>query len=270
MGHLLHWAGIFAVAFVAALVSCADEGKKFEDACLDYCDAQEAAGCAQQFITVEQCRASCGLYESQLGGLCLTEYTATFECSAAAGFECIMGYPAPKGGACLSETNALLTCQEQASCISYCSSAVDAGCGGSDTASCETQCQAEREDLADPYYCDFEYDDLLTCWGETGVTCSNGQAVAGGCGEEVLSVGDCIGFDNLCAGYCWAAERFECGAETCASDCSVKAGDPTCGRDYEDLLECVLREYEATCVDGLLFSEFCDYERMQYEQCLSG
>jgi len=147
--------------------------------------------------------------------------------------------------------------------------AVPQGCGGADLAACEASCTAERETYAE-YFCDFEYDDLLLCWGESGLMCLDDQPGAGNCGSEVLEVGDCLTFDlPVCEAYCWASDRFGC-SEGCQADCEPKVADTNCGRDYEDLLECVLRGYEAMCIDGALTSSDCEYEQETYATCLAG
>lgn len=267
MKTLVGGIGLFALAVVSGLLSCASEEAQFKRACLDYCDAQASAGCEQVTIPLDQCRAACDQYEAQLGGVCIAEYAASFECAAAAGFECFMGFPIPAGGACTSEALAMSSCLDSAGCTSYCEEALASGCA-TDMASCEMMCQAEREAYEESF-CDFEYDDLLTCWGQSGVECVDGQAAVGSCGEEVLEVGDCLAWDDVCMGYCWASDRFGC-SDNCSEECTTNIADPSCGRDYEDLIECVVRDYEASCVDGQLFASFCDYEREQYQSCLSG
>ncbi|MCA9719319.1 MAG: hypothetical protein H6713_02260 [Myxococcales bacterium] len=268
---------LIPLALTLAPAACGDDEsdeaatlEKFESACEDYCVAQAASGCAMS-LDAGLCEAGCAYAPMQTNGLCLEEYAASYECAAAGEFQCIMDFPSPVGAECVSEALSLSECIDTINCTSYCESAVAASCGATSADACQSQCEAERVSYDDDAFCRFEYDQLLLCWGREGVTCQNGQAGATGCESEVLSMGECLSWDSVCAGYCWAAERFGCG-DGCTADCEAKVADVSCGRDYEYVLECYLRAFdEPACVNGaLVVPNDCDYDLDNYDQCVAG
>lgn len=269
--HVGAGAFLLAIGF-GSMQACGDDSSDggsgdFEQNCKDYCAAAFSIDCGMQQLTVEQCQAQCGFLELQLEGQCVDEYSATFRCAADGGFECVNGNAVPKS-ACISESTALSQCLDALPCKKYCAEAVPAGCGSS-TASCETECQAERDALNESF-CDFEYDDLLECWGDIGVTCSAGKPTPAGCDTNVLEVANCISFDGTCEGWCWAADLYGCG-DGCADSCATKLADTSCGSYYSSYLSCAMSfEQNVACSGGELTPTGCDSERTQYENCLAG
>ncbi len=237
-----------------------------EAACEDYCVASSRIDCGGQQLSEAQCRAGCPVLGEQLGGFCIAEYTAVFECGANGDFECFEEQVIPTG-ACTSVSLALATCIQALPCKQFCAAAVDAGCGGTDIAACEAQCEADLEDYEELGSCDFEYEDVLTCMGREGVTCVDGVATSDACTEDVLEMGDCLGRDDLCEGWCWASERAACGSEDCTTQCETAASDERCSSAHEQLLRCTMRGYDATCEAGTITSQDCDSQQSEYDAC---
>jgi hypothetical protein len=101
------WASAFAVALVAlAVCGCSDP--TLEEACAEYCDTIESAGCDHP--TAKECSAQCDGLREQLDGQCIEEYTETFDCGADLDFECRDGNAVATDTGCLEEAFALLEC----------------------------------------------------------------------------------------------------------------------------------------------------------------
>ncbi len=276
-GLLSRWAWAWvcagALAFLPACNGDGDgedsgEAPAFQPACEGYCDAQASAGC-EQAQDVEACKASCPLQAEQFLGLCADEMAFAFECQAGGEFECFMGFPSSNEPSCVGEALALSKCIQGVSCRGYCAAAVPAGCGGASEEVCVSECEQERATLDETSSCSFEYDRLLECWGAGGVTCQDGQASADGCEQQVLDMADCTAWDEgLCASYCWASERFGCGAG-CLADCEGKVADASCGGDYEAVLSCYLRGFDTpSCGASGVVVPGCESDIESYEQCL--
>ncbi|MFO0549870.1 MAG: hypothetical protein U0271_15865 [Polyangiaceae bacterium] len=269
--HVGAGAVMMALAF-GSMQACGDDTSDggsgdFQQNCKDFCAGAYSLQCGMQQITVEQCQAQCGFLELQLDGQCVDEYSATFRCAADGGFECVNDNVVPKS-ACISESTALSQCLETMPCKKYCAEAVPAGCGSS-TSTCESECQTER-DILNESLCDFEYDDLLQCWTDNGVTCVAGAPSPAGCDSEALQVANCLSFDAMCDGWCWAADLYGCG-DGCAASCAAKIGDASCGSYYSSYLSCAMSfEQTVACTGGELAPTACESERTQYESCVSG
>lgn len=244
-------------------------GAALEAACLAYCDATAAIDCGGQQLTEAQCKAGCPLAEEQLGSQCIAEYTAALQCAAQGGFECYEETPIPLA-TCGSEGIALAECMDGADCRAYCEAATEAGCGGESEAACVASCEQELESYEEPPYCDFEYEDVLRCYGREDLTCVDGRATSEACTRELLDMGDCLSRDDSCAGWCWVADELGCG-DGCEAECRSRSDDSACGFEYEELLRCQLWAGGASCQDGALISDdACTYENERYDECLDG
>lgn len=251
------------------LLACGDDTEdgassdEFISACEDFCEGYLSLECSTTGVTVEQCKSACPYQEQQLGGYCVAEYTAAFECTSLGGFECVNGNAVPKN-ACIAENSALQQCQTTAGCERFCDNGGDA-CSSGD---CIDTCESDKAELGD---CSFEYDGLLTCYAQTGVECDGDIPSPAGCTEPILRVGDCLtNFgEDLCAGWCWAADRLGCG-EGCLADCEEKIADPTCGSDFASIIDCGLFFDAAGCSGSELVATDCEFEVDNYESCIAG
>ncbi len=238
-----------------------------EQACEDYCDAVGEVDCGGQQLSAAQCRAACPYLHDQLDGLCIAEYTAVFDCAADGSFQCHGDAVVPASG-CVAEAQDLFECTEDLECKRYCREVVAAGCGGVSEASCVSAC---RDELAayDEAWCEREYDGILACHSEQGVECVDGAPSPAGCEEPIVEMGECLGYDDLCEGWCWVADALGCG-EGCLAECRGKVENSSCGYAYESVLRCQLRADSASCEDGQLDTdEDCAHDQEWYEECLS-
>lgn len=243
--------------------ACGDDTQaaadNLEESCNAWCQAAFSLPCNDTGLDVAQCQASCPYLETQLDGYCVAEYSVALECLAEGGYECQNDFPTPIDP-CVDQQLALQECQAAAACEKFCA---ESGCGGD----CVASCNADREALGT---CSFSYDGLLTCYANQGAGCAGGTPSPTGCEEEILDVGDCVAsFEDVCSGWCFAAERLGCG-EGCEADCNDKIADPTCGYAYESVLSCGLLYEDASCSGGELVPNGCSYEEDQYATCVAG
>jgi hypothetical protein len=206
----------------------------------------------------------------QLGDFCLDEYTATVECRAEGGYDCVMDWPYPRS-TCALEQQAYATCSADLGCKRYCQDAVAAGCGGESFDGCLDACLADK--AAAVGYCGTYLDSWRLCEAQLGVTCGgDGPISPPECASGLGRYGDCIAdeLDDPCAGYCYVADEIACGSN-CATDCAARRADPTCGQSFDSLVDCELRHGDFTCSgEVLLGTGICDYETMNYQTCLTG
>ncbi|MBK8943228.1 MAG: hypothetical protein IPM79_37935 [Polyangiaceae bacterium] len=243
--------------------ACGDDTEAAADdleaACEAWCQEAFSLPCNDTGLSVDQCLSSCPYLETQLDGYCVGEYASALQCLADGGYECQNDFPTPLD-LCIDQQTALQECQADAACQKFCD---QSACG----ADCVDSCNADRDALGT---CSYAYDFLLTCYADQGAGCAAGTPSPTGCEEEIMEVGDCVGSfnDDPCSGWCFAAERLGCG-EGCAADCAEKIGDPTCGFQYESVIDCGLLYEAASCSGGELVPTDCSYELEQYDMCLS-
>ena len=268
--------GLLAMMAGHGLVACGDDDDEANrgnpaslvSACEDYCEASSTANCGG--LTLTQCQAGCSLFPEQLGGFCIAEYTDTFECASQGTFTCQEETPIPNNTACASAAQALVACMDGLECKRFCAEAIAAGCGGGTEQHCLNTCEADLERYDDIGGCDSDYERVLECWSDGGVTCDGDRPDSQGCEDDILRMGECLQYDvgGICAGYCWAADHLGCG-DGCQADCDTKVADSTCGFDYEQLLACHLRSGATCSGDTLSSAEFCDYEQERYDTCMA-
>ena len=250
--------------------ACGDDAEdaleEFEQACEDYCEGVKAADCEDEIIPVDNCGAACAVFAEQVG-TCTQEFADAYGCAAEGGFECVNGRAFPKS-ACYGELTAQLECMQAAPCKDFCREATEGGCAGGSEEACVSKCEADLASYEETSSCDYRYEDVLECFGEGGLVCNGDQPGAGSCGYEVLDMGDCLANDNVCEGFCFAADLMGCGAG-CAADCETKQA-ATCASEHRNLLECHLRDSQAMCTAGSLVGGNCDYDQEQYDDCLTG
>jgi hypothetical protein len=241
-----------------------------EAACEADCEAQFATECAPGNQNVLTCKLQCATITVQLGNFCLDEYTAVVQCRADGGYDCVNGFPTPKV-TCAAEQVAFSECSVDLGCKRYCDGAIAAGCGGASFDACLDGCLAERAAL--PERCGLYFDGLPLCEAQAGIECVDGQpATTGDCGYAVANIADCIAdeTDDLCQGYCYLADGLACGTN-CPADCASRLADPTCGQQFDNLVECMLRYGYVECVDGMLTGvQLCDSETAAYDTCMAG
>lgn len=241
-----------------------------EAACEADCEALLGTECAPGNQNVLTCKLSCASVTVQLGNFCLDEYTATVECRAEGGYDCVMGYPYPRS-TCVLENSAFSECSTDLGCKRYCDDAVAAGCGGESFAGCLDECLADK--AAAPGYCGVYLDSWRLCDAQFGITCGEqGPVATPECIHGLGNYADCIAdeLDDPCAGLCLVADELACGSG-CSSECASQVADPDCGQQFASLVDCQLRHGDYECSDGRLAAVgICDYEQSNYDECLAG
>lgn len=241
-----------------------------ETHCEADCDAQYALDCAPQNSNALVCETSCVAATAQVGDFCLVEYAALVECKAAGGYSCVTEYPYPNS-TCASQQLAFSECTRDIGCKRYCAKSVEEACTDASLDDCIAACLEEEAALPDD--CEHYFDGIPYCQATmTGTTCVDGRlSTPEACAYSVMSVAECLTDESsdLCEGFCWAADRLNCGGEDCAADCAAKSADETCGAAYVDMLDCAMFFGDAACVDGTFMANgICDSEAQTYATCL--
>lgn len=280
--------GLLGLAAFAVGQGCGDDTDDggnpdaLVSACESYCEAGLAQPCGENQATESQCKAQCAFLPTQTKGFCENEAAATFECAAEGGFTC-MGIDTDGDGVddtqtpvpndqCVTQAQAYATCESTAGCGRFCASADDEGCGGGCLEACEGR-QAEIE--AQTANCGFAYNSYASCGGLLGVQCDGGDARPGDdCLDAAFTVGECLNPDapDLCPSYCFGAEEIGCTSD-CATVCAANLADPTCGSQWNSLLDCVTFFGDASCQNGLVLPTsdgICSSERDAYQSCTGG
>jgi len=245
---------------------------RIEEACEVDCAAQYELECAPANGNVLTCKANCAAQTGQLGDFCLGEYADLVECKGSGGYECVTTYPYPSS-TCASEQLAFQTCAQDLGCKRSCKKSVDEGCTSMTLDACIDACLAKGDEL--PADCAFRWDSIAFCQVTGDAACVDGElATPAACASSVMYVAECISeesTDNLCEGWCWAANTLGCGGTDCATDCSTKLADTTCGTQWSELLDCALFFNDAACEgDTFMANGICDSEVAAYEMCVAG
>ena len=241
-----------------------------EGHCEADCAAQYALDCAPANSNALVCETSCVAATAQVGDFCLVEYAALVECRAAGGYECLQEYPYPRA-TCAGEQLAFSECTVDIGCKRYCARSIEEGCTDAALDDCIVVCLEEKSALPDD--CERYYDGVPYCEATTtATTCVDGKLTTPEvCSYSVMSVAECLTEEStdLCEGFCWAADRLNCGGDDCAADCAAKSADETCGAAYVDMLDCAMFFGDAACVDGTFSGNgICDSEAQTYATCL--
>jgi hypothetical protein len=241
------------------------------EACEVDCDAQFAVECAPQNSNTLTCQLSCAASTAQVGDFCLAEYRDYVECRGAGGYDCVNDYPYQRS-TCAAQQAAFTACSQHIGCKRYCKKAIDEGCIDDDLESCIESCIEDDEGL--PEGCSYYHESIAYCQATSQTVCiENGLSTPAACSYQVLSVAECVSdeSDDLCAGWCWAANKLGCGGEDCAAECAEKSTDATCGQAFVELLDCGLFFGDAACeTDAFNANGICASEVEQYQTCLEG
>ncbi|MEZ4297368.1 MAG: hypothetical protein R3B70_20555 [Polyangiaceae bacterium] len=276
---------IFTAIFVNACDGDGGDGpgaSAVSEACQKYCASALAEPCGDNQLTVSQCEAQCGYFAGQLLGVCEAEYVDAFECLAAGGFEC-KGYDTDQDGVddqfvpspldpCIEAQTAQITCEQTAGCKRFCKEAEDQGCGDGCLEACEGRA-AELDDNG--FMCSYGYQSLMACSARTGVKCSGDKPKPNlQCVDGAFAVAECQNGDSdMCKVYCGGSTEVGCAKPDCDADCASRASDPTCGNEWNSLLDCLLFFGDAVCQDNLLVPDpngICDSDRESYLDCKGG
>ncbi len=241
-----------------------------EAACEADCDAQFATECPPAWGNVLTCKLGCAQATVQLDGFCYTEYADYVECRADGGYVCVNGYPTPEA-TCAGQQGAYVECTSNLGCKRHCKDAIEADCETASFDGCVTACIAEEDEL--PGYCAIYLDSLHLCRSQNGQVCDEMQNPdAANCIYSIENLADCIydETDDVCAGYCSMFDNMGCGSG-CAASCADALAHPSCGYQFVDLVDCQTLHGDFACSDGALIGvDSCDYENMQYQNCLAG
>ena len=140
--------------------------------CLELCQTAEAAGCGGT-PCVDRCVA-----DEQASTFCSLEHDDLRECQLENGVVCQGGAPVASD-ACSALSTEFVTCvASNDPCAAQCMSAELAGCGGESRQACIAACTAILEGDT----CASEYQQLLSCHGQSGLSCN---------GSEVASTAEC-------------------------------------------------------------------------------
>jgi hypothetical protein len=245
---------------------------RIEEACSRDCDAQYALECVPPNSNVLICRTQCAAQTAQIGDFCLPEYATVVECRADGGYECLTTYPSPRA-TCGSEQLAFRDCTTNIGCKRSCKKSVDEGCTTLSLDECIDACIAEGMEL--PMGCVYTWDSIAMCKVQSGgSTCVDGELTTPtACSNSVMYVAECVSDDSedMCDGWCWAANTLGCGGDDCATDCAAKLADTTCGMQFTDMLDCALFFNDAACSgDQMLSNGICESEAMAYTTCIAG
>lgn len=254
---------------LAALAACGGddepETSAFEAACRAFCDAS-IGKCPVPNLTLERCQSACSYGEAQLGGQCVQEYTAVFECGTSGGFTCGASGPIPNDP-CVAQNEAWMHCSLAKSCADYCAATAEAGCApGGSASACTAQCNATRAEAGS---CEMQYGLYLQCAAAFGVQCDATGARSADCDEDLGDVGSCMALTDACSGYCFTAVSLGCAeSEACKTSCAAERDAGTgCDDEHASWIDCVLRDFAPICEAGKLTASSCSYERTAYETC---
>jgi hypothetical protein len=242
------------------------------EVCETDCDAQYATECAPTNTNTLTCQLSCAAATAQLGDFCLEEYRDYIDCRGDGGYDCVNDYPYQRS-TCAAEQVAYSECAQHIGCKRYCKKAIDEGCIESELDACIDECLTQDQDL--PEDCQRYYSEQIAyCQATNPTTCiEGGLSTPAACSYAVLTIAECISDESqdLCDGWCWAANRLGCGGEDCASECAEKSEDETCGAAWKELLDCGLFFGDAAC-DSASFNAngICDSEVQAYTTCIEG
>lgn len=154
--------------------ACASEGQAFtvcqqEAPCKSFCAAAVKAGCGG--ASEEACVASCKQDLMEIG-FCSNDQNRLLACQGDEGVTCENG--APRSAACTEEALDLADCAGfDDPCLGHCIAAEVAGCGGDSREACAADCQSKLGSLPN---CQFDYENLLRCDANEGVTCDGSTA----------------------------------------------------------------------------------------------
>lgn len=240
------------------------------EACMELCDAQYAVECAPAGSSIEICDLQCVASVSTQRDFCIEEYTARTQCLANGGFECVNGHPVARS-TCAGETVAYSECVQELPCKMYCAELVESGCADDEMA-CRGECIAGSAD--DDLSCKIRQDSYIACMGQLGLSCEDGAVVPHqSCIRQMFDAADCRNDRDTCATWCEGAEQLGCGTADCLAECQELAMDPTCGGDYDRMLECGIRYGYVGCTDDGLVPDpddiLCDSDVERYSQCLA-
>lgn len=244
---------------------------QIEDECEKDCDAQYALECAPANGNTLTCQLSCAAQTAQLGDFCLAEYRDYVACRAEGGYECVQTTPYPQA-TCAGEQLAFSQCAQHIGCKRYCAKTIEQSCTTADLDTCVESCIAEAADL--PERCSYYGETLHYCQATSTAECAGeGLTTPAACASTVLHIAECVSdeAEDLCAGWCWAADRLGCGGDDCAADCADKQADETCGAAWTDLIDCGLFFGDAGCdVEDFNANGICDSEVSTYRTCVEG
>ncbi len=239
------------------------------EACMAMCDAQYAVDCTPAGSSIEICDLQCVAAVSTQRDFCIDEYTARVQCLGEGGYECVNDFPTPRA-TCAGETVAYSECVQDLPCKMYCAELVETGCADDEMA-CREECVADSMD--ENLSCDIRQDSYIACLGQLGLSCEDGNVIPHqNCISQLFDAADCRNDGDTCATWCEGAEALGCGSDACVADCEELAMDPTCGSDYERMLECGIRYGYVGCTDDGLVTDpdniLCDSESERYTECL--
>jgi hypothetical protein len=245
------------------------------EACKADCDAQFESDCAPANSNRLTCQLSCASSTTQLGDFCLAEYRDYVTCRGEGGYDCITSgtttYPYQRS-TCALEQQAFSLCTQHLGCKRYCKQVLDLGCNDTPLEDCIDACTAEDTSL--PSGCIYRTENIASCQATSGAVCEDDHlSTPAACATQVLSVAECISddSDDLCDGWCWAADRLGCGAKDCTDDCASKKAPAMCGSEWDSLLDCVLFFDEGGCEsDRLVGNSICASEQTAYDSCVKG
>ena len=241
------------------------------DACENDCDAQFALDCAPQNTNTLTCQLSCASATTQIGDFCLEEYRDYVDCRGDGGYDCVNDFPYQRS-TCAAEQVAYTGCTQHIGCKRYCQKAIDEECIDQSFDDCVEGCVARDETL--PEGCNYYQENIAYCQATSQTTCiDGGLSVPTACSYQVLSVAECVSdeAEDLCAGWCWAANKLGCGGEDCDAECAEKSEDATCGSAWKSLLDCGLFFGDAACeTDAFTANGICDSEVSAYQTCIEG
>lgn len=244
--------------------------EEVELACETDCVAIQDSGCPPANINRPTCELQCVVQTNYLGEFCLSEYANLISCRGAGGYACVNDNPVAESN-CPSEQSTFSMCTVDLGCKRYCAAARDNGCGGDSLAGCIDDCIAGRDDY--PMGCRYAYDGLRQCQGQSPEGCVDGALQAAQqCDYSVVSLAECIADDSedLCAGWCFAAEQLGCPLSDCTTNCAAMMLDETCGTQFTDMVDCGMFFGDVGCVDEqLLGTSICDTEASAYLACQS-
>jgi hypothetical protein len=239
------------------------------EACKSDCDKQLALPCAPAGVNSLTCQLSCAATTSQLDGFCLAEYRDYVACRADGGYDCVQNTPYPRS-TCAVQQLAFSKCTEHLGCKRYCKKILDLGCNSTPLDTCVATCSSTQE-VSLPSTCVRTTETIATCQASYSTSCANGGLnMPDTCASTVIMVAECYSdaSNNLCDGWCWAANRLGCGGTDCAADCAAKKADATCGSLWSSLLDCVLFFDDGICSGGTLIGNgICDSDTAAYKKC---
>ncbi len=243
--------------------------ESLREACMDMCDGQFGLDCAPAGISIETCDLQCVAAVSNQRDFCIEEYTARTRCLADGGFECVNDNPVARS-TCAGEQVAYSECVQDLPCKMYCAELVETGCAD-DNDACLEECMGETN--GDDLSCDIRWDGYVACVGQWGASCEDGTVIPNEtCIRSLFDAYDCRNDSDVCKTWCDGARALGCGGGGCVTNCEEAVADPTCGTDYERLLDCGIRYGYVECTDDGLMTNteniLCDSEMDRYLECI--